>query len=319
MGDTWGISGPAFLALYIGLAIVGAAVAARPMSVRSTAAARPAALPLHLPTTVPAGPAVAQPLLHHYELACIAGGADRVATVAICDLITDGRLRIDSSGYLTVPTPDAAATDDATDDITDVVLGTARYRGPARRADIARALDQSPAMKSLRQRAIDDGYLVMVDLRPQRRRLVLVAVALVALGLARLMVGMSRHHPVELLVFAIAVITIASVKGCRALREEARVTIEGSALVIRYATAPADQIAPPMAVAASGSSALEDRAVANLLDLGKSVHFFGRVESLGMLGNWLDRVLAGVASSGHGGGGGGCGGGGCGGCGGCGG
>jgi hypothetical protein len=348
MGNTWGISGPTFLVLYIVLALVGAVIAGRELTVstRAPRAVRRSRRFADPPPAVPVAP-IADSSVDPFELAYLAGGTDRVATVAIVELVARGELRIDTTGTLAVPTPvTPMSTDDpvetvfasaptatkalsATDDIDELVLENVSNYGMFRRSDIARSLKDSRAIAALRRRALDHGYLTTTDPRRKRTRLCVIAGAILALGLARLVVGLSRGRPVEFLVIVLIGIGIATVCGYVSVREECRRTIEGSALVLRYATTPANLLAPPMAVAASGLPALADRELATCLETGGEVRFFGRVQTLGVFGGWLDHVISGYTLGGrggwagghhcgcgghsYGGGGGGCGGGGCGG------
>jgi uncharacterized protein (TIGR04222 family) len=174
MSNTWGISGPAFLALYAGLAVIGALLVVRPVGAQLAAARVRMPWGRRSEVMVPV-------TLEPYELAYLSGRTGRVATVAVTELVAAGHLRVDSSGRLsaTEPGPDAGDAFSAT------ALSVAGSHSGARLQDIEKALGTSTSIEALQDRLIELGYLAKVDLRPWRGRLGVVFALLLALGVVR--------------------------------------------------------------------------------------------------------------------------------------
>lgn len=175
MSNTWGISGPAFLALYAGLAVIGALLVVRPVGAQLAAAGVRMPWRRRSEVMVPV-------TLDPYELAYLSGRTGRVATVAVTELVAAGHLRVDSSGRLSATEPGP----DASDAFSDTALLVVRGHSGARLQDIEKALRTSTSIEAVQDRVFSTGYgsAVVQDYTTRRTSGLAGALAVAALGLA---------------------------------------------------------------------------------------------------------------------------------------
>ncbi|MFE0026235.1 TIGR04222 domain-containing membrane protein [Amycolatopsis sp. NPDC059021] len=185
MKDLWGISGPEYLALHVGL--LGIVLLARVLAPALSRLGRASA--------------VAQPeaTLSVYQLACLAGGPDRVVDAAIAALVERGELRVSSTKKITSTTGTVPA-----DPIERVVAeaartakSTATIRARARITEPIRTMTAD-----LEQR----GLLQPVSrIKTLRLAIQLFAVAVLVLAIVRFVAGIGAGHSVGYLAFLIIV------------------------------------------------------------------------------------------------------------------
>jgi uncharacterized protein (TIGR04222 family) len=285
--DTWGISGATFLWMYGSLCVL--CFAAVWLSRRRL---------LRSPSVT------ARQELGEYELAVLNGGSELAATAAAAKLQAAGAVKAGSrrgtlqvSGTLQVGANELEREAfDAVSRVPEISMGELRNQIAAGRA-----------ARGLIDRLIRIGLLV--DPRRARvlRRLTLPGLALLALGIARIVAGVANYKPTGYLiglVIAVAVLNaILAFMGRRMTTAGRDILRERRSQHENWRAAPAD-IAPGLAVALFGGGALWtiDPACATALCVARESGSGG--------------TYAGVFVSG---GGGGCGGGGGGGGGGCGG
>ncbi|MGO1048648.1 TIGR04222 domain-containing membrane protein [Crossiella sp. CA198] len=289
MHDTWGLTGPEFIGLYVLALIITVAVA-----IRRRLAAR------KLPPGHPTAPALSAD-----EAAYLAGGTRRLVETALARLVAGDALRVSRGN------PPAATGKPAESTMDDRVLTAVRDRKTRVGVeDATQQLDRSPELRELRQRLLWAHLLVS----PERSRACRMAAATVFLPIAligalRLSDGASNGKPIAILILLLAVTTalaliITLVPGPRAttLGQRALNSARADAHRRRLAGVTAGGFVAGdvvLLVALSGMSGHPDSAVAS--------------------GLATDGGGAGGGGSGCSGGGGGCSGGGGGGGGGCGG
>ena len=193
MGETWGISGPAFLAGYLLLAAVTWAVTTRRRRTLAEGPDRPAPR-------------------HPHDLAFLNGGPDLAVTAALTAMHLTGtvaprRGQVQAAGRLG---SDADALERA-------IHAAAAAPVPRRRLPLARPV--RTALDAQEKRLVADGLLLA---EPQRRAVRAVGrwtAAVAGLGLVRLLAGVADGRPVGLLAFALAgVATLALVQLLHAPR-----------------------------------------------------------------------------------------------------
>jgi uncharacterized protein (TIGR04222 family) len=288
--NTWGISGPQFLLLY--LALLGVTVLVVVLVRRRVLA-------------VPDGQPAVAPRVDAYEAAYLNGGSSLVATTAISNLLRGGfvanmarrgrwvRLRARSA-------PPAGAHPVEWAAYQVVVANPGRTLG-----DVRAALALEPAMDALRERLRRGGLVPSPEQRARYRAMPLWFVPLLAPGAARVAAGSANGRPVGFLVaLLVATVVVAVVLALRAPQatELGRRTLQQ----LRVANPrPTGGLAPAemtMAMALFGAGVLwtadTDTALLMRVPREHSSPGFGG---------------GGDGGGGDGGGGGGCGGGGCGG------
>ncbi|KZB80618.1 TIGR04222 domain-containing membrane protein [Amycolatopsis regifaucium] len=181
MKDTWGIPGPAFLAVYAVLLVLPLLV-----GLLWTIAVR---VGRKAPRAAVSGP---EPTV--YELAFLAGGPDRVVDTAIAALVERGTLRVSSSKQLQLTGPMPA------DPIEKAVAKGAKPGYNATTRGMRDRLRMSGPMQAL-AKDLEARGLVVADRAPRVRQVVyFLYLAVLVLGVVRLIAGISSDHPVGFLV-----------------------------------------------------------------------------------------------------------------------
>src|SRR5215213_6786722 len=195
--DTWGISGPGFLVLYLVLLAVTAA---------GVVVARRRVLAAGDGTAVP-------PRLDRYEAAYLNGGCQLTATPAVFVLLRTGDLvgpaRRRRRRLVARTAPPAGAHP----------VEWAVYRLVADRPDHPRwalggELCQLPAMAAVRERLRQGGLSLTEEQRSRYRATALWFLPLLALGVARVAAGTANGRPVGFLVVLLAVTVVLAVALC---------------------------------------------------------------------------------------------------------
>ncbi|GAA2781177.1 TIGR04222 domain-containing membrane protein [Crossiella cryophila] len=188
MHNTWGLTGPEFIGLYVLALIITVAVA-----IRRRLAAR------KLP---PGHPNL--PLLSADEMAYLAGGTRRLVETALARLVAGDMLRVSRGTPPTATGKPAESTMDAR------VLAEVRDRRTRVGVEGAvRVLEQSPELHEMRQR-LTRGHLLVA---PERSRACRLAAAMVFLpigliGALRLSDGASGGKPIAILIVLLALTTV---------------------------------------------------------------------------------------------------------------
>ncbi|WP_290062969.1 TIGR04222 domain-containing membrane protein, partial [Amycolatopsis solani] len=190
MDDPWGISGPDFVVLYI--ALLGAVLLIR--RVVSGVASRRA-------QRVDDGRPVAPPTV--YQLAFLAGGPDRAVDAAIAALVDRGQLRVNS--YKQVSQAGARPSEPLEQAVYDVaqLKTTAAIRARVRGSAVMRALETGLDQQGLLASAAAE--------RQARTFGLFLQLAVLALGLVRLVNGLSLGRPVGVLVFLVLLAAVLAI------------------------------------------------------------------------------------------------------------
>ncbi|SFW89230.1 TIGR04222 domain-containing membrane protein [Amycolatopsis australiensis] len=190
MDDPWGISGPDFVVLYIGLLVGVLLVRVVVSGVANRRALRADAVQAGSPPTV-------------YELAFLAGGPDRAADAAIAALVERGQLRVGSSKQISrAGTRPAEPLERAVFDLAKSAT-TATIRAYTR---------DSAAMRALEDGLDQRGLLASPAAKRQARTVGLVLqLAVLVLGVVRLVNGVHLGRPVGILVFLVLVAGVLTV------------------------------------------------------------------------------------------------------------
>jgi uncharacterized protein (TIGR04222 family) len=182
--QTWGISGPRFLAIYAVLLALTVLVAAIDRRRRTGG-------PVRMDPGMP---------LDAYEVAVLNGGEQLAATAAVANLRKAGALRVDGDAVEPAgPLPPGAHPIERA--VYDSVL-----RGERRRAAFVPVLARNVReLGEIRGRLVQLGLLW--DRGPARRMRALLFwfVPVLGLGLARLAAGLANDRPVEFLVVLLLV------------------------------------------------------------------------------------------------------------------
>ena len=297
-GDTWGISGPVFLLVYVLLAVMVA------VTVRRTRRAL---------TDVPATRPVDRLAERPYDVAYLNGGADLALCAALSAMHRSGTIA--TAGHGTVVA--AARPEPRTDELERAVHHAAVVAVPRRELGDAGAV--ASALHRIESRLVDAGLLLSAERRASMRATAWWIFALAALGVVRIIDGIANGRAVGFLaLLVLAVLVIGVVARVRVPRR----TRAGDAALRRLvddhhalspATGPDWEVYGPsgaaLAVGVFGVGALwaADPAFAGELALQ-------RVAAGSAVGGSSGGGDSGGHSSGSScGGGGGCGGGGCGG------
>jgi uncharacterized protein (TIGR04222 family) len=291
--DTWGISGPRFLLIYVALLAV---------TVAGVALARRRALAAPGGTAAPAR-------LDRYEAAYLNGGCELVGTTAVSVLLRAGHLvsptrrRRQRLVAGTAPAAGAHPVEWAT-----YQLVTGRPDHP-RRA-LGAELCQTSAMAAVRERLRRAGLAPTDEQRARYRATGLWFLPLLALGAARLAAGTANGRPVGFLVVLLVVTLVLAVVLCLRVpnaTELGRRTVQRLRAEAGRPAAGASPAELAMATALFGAGVLwaADTATAVALRIPR--------EHAAYLGGSWGGDVGGGSGGGSCGGGGGCGGGGCGG------
>lgn len=291
-GDTWGISGPAFLLMYV---LIALAVWIAGTQARRTIAGAPLGRP--------GVDAEARP----YDIAYLNGGPDLAVNAALGAMhrtgaITSSRGRVSAAGRVE---PGADPLERAIHLATGVPVARTRLQ---HNRTVRGALD------TIHARLVSGGLLMSEDDRRRYRAVGWWTVGLAALGLARLLAGIAAAKPVGHLVVCLLVVSVVAVvqlaRAPRRTRSGDRVlaTLRAEhhtlAPVMRPDWAVYGAGGAALGVALFGTSALwaSDPAFADELELQRAAS-----------GSGASYAGGGDSGGGDSGGGGGCGGGGCGG------
>ena len=293
--NTWGISGPQFLFIYVVLLA---------MTVAGVALTRRRVLAAPEGTAAPAR-------LDRYEAAYLNGGSDLAATTAVTSLLRAGHLaaspRRRSRHRLVAATAPPAGAHPVEWAAYQLVAG--RPDRPLR--EIQQGLATSPAMAAVRERLRQGGLALTDEQQTRYRATGLWFLPLLGLGVARVIAGTANGRPVGFLVVLLVVTVVLAVTLCLRVpnaTELGRRTLE----LLRAETgrpavgASASELAMATALFGAGVLWAADTETAMALRIPREHGAFG--------GSWGGDAGGGGGSCGGGGcGGGGCGGGGCGG------
>ncbi|GAB3142294.1 TIGR04222 domain-containing membrane protein [Amycolatopsis stemonae] len=302
MTDTWGIPGPVFAGLYLGLLVLPALYAAlRTLVLRRGRRG--------------VSPQSAE------ELAMLTGGRTRAGEVVIARLLDQQTVRIDGTGRL------SRVKGSASDDLgRAAVLKVGKHGSSVER--VRATVADHPALRELETALTGRGLLA--DARKVRSTRVSTAVAywlLVVFGVVRLIAGASTGHPVGYLLGLLAVGVVVAVAVTVKARNSppAKATAAGRAAAEEARRAGTLVAGPAGAVAAGGFEAHPEKDVRLAVDratqqAARAYAHRPRSRFAGAGGGaavgYYGGSSCGGGGSSCGGGGGGCGGGGGGGCGG---
>ena len=191
MNDPWGISGPDFVVLYI--ALLGAVLLAR-LVVSGIAGARA----LRADDARPGPPPTV------YQLAFLAGGPDRAADAAVAALVERCVLRVNSNKQLSqAGARPSEPLEQTVFDVAKLKATTSAIRGHVR---------GSAAMRALEEGLDQQGLLASTAAKRQAKTVGLVLqLAVLVLGVVRLVNGVSLGRPVGILVFLVLVAAVLTV------------------------------------------------------------------------------------------------------------
>ncbi len=186
MTDTWGIPGPLFTGLYLGLLLLPALYAA--VRVKLLLRGRAGGVPDR-----------------GEELALLTGGRTRAGEFVVARLLDSKTIRMDGTGRV------HRVRGSAPDDLGRSALARISKTGTSV-ASVSREVWYHPALVDLENGLIARGLLV--DARKVRRTWVFTAVAywaLVVLGVVRLIAGSSTGHPVGFLLGLLVLGVVAAI------------------------------------------------------------------------------------------------------------
>lgn len=245
MNQPWGLSGPQFLSLY------AAAVAA---SVLLTAMVWAV---LRRGRVEDAAPDV-------YTLAVVSGGTARVVDTAVHALLEGGHLRVNRSHVISV-----CDTDAPDEPVQRAVLDCLKHVRSTNLAGVRRLSGKAEAVRRVGTQAARNGFLLSAARRRAAKAAVLPQVAVLGVGVARLVNGIRLGRPVGFLVLAlIADLVLIALSAART----PRTTRAGEAWVRRASRhrtpeslgfGPSASAAVPvpaavLGVAALGAAGIED-------------------------------------------------------------
>ncbi|MDX6682274.1 MAG: hypothetical protein QOG94_2313 [Solirubrobacteraceae bacterium] len=279
---TWGISGPSFLWLYAGLCVATAVAIWLLRRRLLNAGDAPAATP---------APGI-------YEIALLNGGPQLAIAAAATKLHDEGSLASGPKSKTIVAATRPAGNDELEHEVYGAVERTSGMSGRALR----RQLEDCDTIRRMAARLVEAGLLLDDERRSRVNALWLLALPLLALGIARAVAGAQGDHPIAYLVIALVAVAVCAVRFAFV---RTRVTARGQQLLDNHRggrkrpahTPIGAEI--PLAVALFGTGVLweADPAIASAWSVPREHTWTGGAGSGG----------------GCGGGGGGCGGGGCGG------
>jgi uncharacterized protein (TIGR04222 family) len=196
-GDTWGISGPGFLVMYLVIAVV--------VWVATTRARRALADPRPRHT---AGDLSGHP----HDVAYLNGGAELAVTSALSAMHLRGTIAPQRGSVQAIGRLDPGA-----DDLEHAIHLTTRSAVARRRLPFHGPV--ATALKVIESGLVDAGLLVSPELRSRILRQGFWMLGVAALGLVRLLAGTADGKPAGFLLFAlIGVVVVALVQLGRAPR-----------------------------------------------------------------------------------------------------
>lgn len=189
MGDTWGISGPAFLLFYVVLAAVVliASVRAR-RAVTRTGSAEP----------------VSSIRTRPHDVAYLNGGTELALVSALTALRLRGAIWSERGNAQAEPRTDPGP--DEMERAVHAAVATATHR-----KWIANNARVAAALGATEKRLVDAGLLLSDAQRRRIRGVGWWMVAVAGLGLVRLLAGIANAKPVGLLVVALLVVAVVAV------------------------------------------------------------------------------------------------------------
>jgi uncharacterized protein (TIGR04222 family) len=240
----------------------------------------------------------AENALNMLEMAYMAGGLSRAADTVLVGFLSSGAANLD-------PKTRKLTIDAATVRLPPEIEQFRTTTGAITRKEFRDAI--LPQLEAIRARLVQRG---LVPTPEQIRRLqsfvILVAVAVVAVGVAKIHLGESRHHPTGILKFLVITVVVAA---AALLAKPPRRTLIGTTALenacLRYARAIRAPRIPEAALAFAAAGAI--------VLWGTPFQAFGQIVSFTLGGSTGGGGCGGGSGCGGGGGGGG---GGCGGCGG---
>jgi uncharacterized protein (TIGR04222 family) len=192
-GDTWGISGPVFLLVYVLLA-VAVAVAVR-RTRRSLA---------EVPVTRPVDRLAERP----YDVAHLNGGEDLALCAALSAMRRSGTIASAGRGSVVA----AQRPDPRADELERAVHHAAAVAVPRRQLGSAGAV--ASALHRIESRLVDAGLLLTAERRHRIRATSWWTFALAALGAVRIVAGIAGGRAVGLLVvLVLATLVVGVVQG----------------------------------------------------------------------------------------------------------
>ncbi|MEC3981567.1 TIGR04222 domain-containing membrane protein [Amycolatopsis sp. H20-H5] len=200
MNDPWGISGPAFIGIYVVLLLVPIFVGPLVRAAANRGAGT---------ATYDGGPPTV------YELAYLAGGASRVVETVVAALVERGQLRVSSTKKLKAAgTKPAEPLECAVAEATSDAVGstTTGIKNWVQRSEPMRSL-----VAGLAQRGLVMPY---AGLRLSKQIVVWLYVGVLALGFARVFNGASLHRPVGFLIPLLIVAFVAAFIASRRSKRE---------------------------------------------------------------------------------------------------
>jgi uncharacterized protein (TIGR04222 family) len=312
-GPTWGMTGPAFLALY-GVAAVAALLGAWQ----------------HKAWLASRGPRPRLDRLHPYGLAFLAGGPHRAITAAVAALRADGVLepeerdgtaRLRDTGRAPTPSsvtapawgtdPAAPSASAAADALDRAVLGQVREGRPVHELD--RAPDGAAALDALRAELVGAGALLTPEQRAPARLAAVWPGAVAVLGAARVSAGLANDRPVAWILIATVLMTVATVVvGARS--PDRHGSVPGALAELRRGAPHLEPSTVPSLTTYGAAAAATAVALSGFAVLAAADPALAQTTEMSELQRRMATTGDGGGGSGDGGGGG-CGGG-CGGCGG---
>jgi uncharacterized protein (TIGR04222 family) len=197
-GDTWGISGPQFLLVYVVLAV---AVTVAQVRMRRAL------------VDVPAGHPVGRPDDRPYDVAYLNGGAELSLCAALSAMHRSETIAIAGKGTVVA----AARPDPRADELERAVHHAAVV--PVHRRQLAGAGAVASALHRIESRLIGAGLLLTPQRRTRIRATAVWTFALAALGVARVVAGIGNGRPVGfLVVLVLAVVAIGVAQSMSAPR-----------------------------------------------------------------------------------------------------
>jgi uncharacterized protein (TIGR04222 family) len=176
MEDTWGISGPDFISLYLLAVLVSLlfAFAVRILTRSGT-----------VTTTAPEA-------LTALEVACLTGGPRRVVEAAVAQLVDTGQLRPARNGYVRVTN-----LIEPTNEVERTILADVRKHGHRSIAMLTYRLGSSQAVKDVSERLVRAGYLIDEKIAARRKMIGTIPIIVVlGVGIIRWLNGLGNDKPI---------------------------------------------------------------------------------------------------------------------------
>jgi uncharacterized protein (TIGR04222 family) len=283
-GDTWGIPGPAFAGLYLVATVVVVSGTALILVVIRSGRGRGSARELH-----------------PYEVAYLIGGRRRAVATAVAGLHVDGAIETFSRRLCATAAPETMRTplDIAVHDaISSARANTARTLETA--DDVRRALD------GIRDGLVRDGLAPGPRELSRSRLAALLPVALLCVGLARLVAGAANGRPVGVLVVIMFALGMAIV----VMLANAQKALRSGTSAVKAARARYGHLAPSMSPAWQTYGAPGAALGVALFGMAALTSIDPQFAAASGLRSHFATSSASSGSPGGGGGGGGCGGGG---------